>query len=343
MIIREGDVCADGARIARALTDYLTPLADRPRFDWLYKRNPAGPVRVWLALDETEQLIGTAAAFPRILYMAGQQRTAWVFGDFWISDRHRSLGPALALQRALLEGADAAGITVSYDFPSTAMTAVYRRLKIEPASRMIRMAKMLRVDRKLRECVRNEVLVKGLSSLGNIFLSVTGSRAGGARDIAFSLLDNRCGSEFDGLADRVAARSGLCVRRSSEYLNWRYVENPYKKHELMLARRDGALQGFVILSQNREDGEIVDVFGEDERVVRRLIDTAVELFRRRGVVTVSVELVDTHPWKELFKKSSFHPRESKPFIVYTSRTGVSPFGNNGLNQTWFITGGDRDS
>jgi hypothetical protein len=164
------------------------------------------------------------------------------------------------------------------------------------------------------------------------------------RYTSISLLDGTCGPEFDALAERVAARFGQCVRRSSDYLNWRYLNNPYKKHELMLARREGALHAFVILSQNGEDAEIVDAFGVDSEIVG-LIDAAVELFRRRRAVTVSVELIEAHPWTELFKTSGFYPRENKPFIVYSSRTGVSPFAKNGssLDQGWFITGGDRDS
>jgi GNAT superfamily N-acetyltransferase len=340
IVIREGDVHADGERISRALKEHLTPLADQARFEWLYQRNPHGQVRVWLALDGNEEIIGTAAAFPRALHIAGRQAEGWVFGDFCVSDSHRSLGPAIALQRALLDGAGSSGVPICYDFPSTAMTAVYKRLKIEPAARMIRMAKLLRVDRKVGERVGNEVIAAALSSLGNFVLRAAAGRAAADQGIEISLLEERCGSEFDILAANGATRRGVCVQRSAHYLNWRYLDNPYKDHRLLVARRDDVLGGFAVLSSRERDGEIVDIFGEDETVVGRLIDEAAELFRRHGAITVSAELIETHPWTELLKKRGFYPRESKPFIVY------APASSDPLppqQDAWFITAGDRDS
>ena len=346
IFIREGDLQTDCELIANALKCYLSPLADRTRFEWLYKRNPHGQVRVWIAVDENREFVGSAAAFPRRLYIGQQKKLGWVFGDFCVSNKHRSLGPAIALQRSLLQAADAEGVPVSYDFPSAAMAAVYKRLKIQPAAQMIRMAKLLRVNRKIREYVRNETLANGISSVGNSLLYVSNSRPKFGTGISVSLLESRCGPAFDALTERVCSKSALRVQRSSDYLNWRYLENPYKRHQLMTASRDGSLLGFVVLSQNNLDAEIVDIFGEDdELVVRTLISEVVEFFRRRGAITVSAELIAMHPWIEVFKKIGFSPRESKPFIVYTPPNSISLFGTkcSGLDQRWFITGGDRDS
>jgi len=347
IFIREGDIQADCELIANALKSYLSPFADRARFEWLYRRNPHGRVRVWLAIDENREVVGSAAAFPRRLYIGQQEKLGWVFGDFCVSDKHRSLGPAIALQRSLLQAADAEGISVSYDFPSATMAAVYKRLKILPAAQMIRMAKLLRVNRKVREYVRNETLANGISSVGNIFLYVSSSRPKfGGPGISVSLLESRCGPEFDALTERVCSKSAVRVQRSSDYLNWRYLENPYKRHQLMTASRGDSLLGFAVLSQNGSDAEIVDVFGEnDELVIGRLITDVVEFFRRRGAITVSAELIAMHPWIEVFKKAGFFPRESKPFIVYTPPNSVSPFATNGAgsDQRWFMSGGDRDS
>jgi GNAT superfamily N-acetyltransferase len=345
--IREAEIGADGDRIAKALISYLTPRADQARFDWLYKRNPQGQVRVWLAIDEGHELVGTAAAFPRRLYIGQEEKTGWVFGDFCVSDRHRSLGPAVALQRALLEAADSNGISVSYDFPSTAMTAVYKRLKIEPMAQMVRMAKILRVDREVHKRLGNTPPAKVLSSIGNVFLQVTSSRSRVDRNIKMCLLESKCGLEFDALAERLGARFGLCVYRSSDYLNWRYLENPYKTHQLMTAKRDGSLLGFAVLSQSDADGEIVDIFGEDSfGLPGLLIGEIVELFRGRGASTVSIELMESHAWMELFKKFGFYPREHKPLVVYNPREACLPsVGSNSKasQSSWFITGGDRDS
>jgi GNAT superfamily N-acetyltransferase len=344
--IREADLDRDGVRIADALSKYLTPLADLQRFDWLYNRNPNGKARAWVGLIEGD-LVATAAVFPRRAYFNKSEIIAWVLGDFCVSDRHRSLGPAVALQRALLHASDSNGIPVSYDFPSAAMRAVYKRLQLEPFGQMVRMAKVLRLDRKFREHIRYGPLSKTLTPIGNALLSATAAfRPAVDRTLKISLQEGKCGGEFDALARRVGISFEFCVRRSAEYLNWRYLENPYKKHGLMKAERDGELLGFLIFSQTGADGEIVDVFAEDNSaILGRLINEVVELFRRRGVMTVSVELIASHPWIGLFKKFGFYSRENKPLMVYASNQARPLVIHNGgsSHSAWFITGGDRDS
>ena len=110
--IREADLKRDGVRIADALSKYLTPLADLQRFDWLYNRNPNGKARAWVGLIEGD-VVATAAVFPRRAYFNKSEIIAWVLGDFCVSDRHRSLGPAVALQRACYKRP----ILVAYRFP----------------------------------------------------------------------------------------------------------------------------------------------------------------------------------------------------------------------------------
>ncbi len=326
---------------------YLNPLADAPRFEWLYKRNPNGKVRAWLALDN-DDIIATAAVFPRRAYFNKIESLAWVLGDFCVSDRHRSLGPAVALQRALLQAADSSGVPISYDFPSAAMAAVYKRLKIEPFGQMVRMAKVLRVDKKLRDRIGYERLAKTVVPVGNAILEATAAvfQPSVDKTLKTSLQRSKCGSEFDALAERVGLGFDFCVRRSAEYLNWRYLENPYKKHELITVGRNGSLLGFLVFSQTGPDTEIVDVFGEDNvSVIGRLISEVVELLRRRGAMTISAELIASHPWIGLFKKFGFYSRETKPLMVYASDQ-ARPLGINNVESShsaWFITGGDRDS
>src|SRR5580692_973913 len=77
-------------------------------FEWLYLQNPEGRALAWVATDsETQGIIGVAAAFPRRIYYRGEEVRGYVLGDFCIDSRHRSLGLALALQRACLEGLSA--------------------------------------------------------------------------------------------------------------------------------------------------------------------------------------------------------------------------------------------
>src|SRR5262245_49551704 len=154
--IRPANLKSDREAIIEVLSRFLTPLSDERRLSWLYENNPAGTARAWFANSETET-IGMAAAFPRRVYVADREGVSWVLGDFCISGTYRSLGPALQLQRVCLAAAEKEGVLFCYDFPSASMLAVYKRLGFNMTGEMLRLAKPLRVDRKVKDLVKSPI------------------------------------------------------------------------------------------------------------------------------------------------------------------------------------------
>src|SRR6476661_3323238 len=111
-------------------------------FDWLYKLNPDGEALAWVAVDgATDRIVGAAAAFPRTVFFSGRKARGYVLGDFCIHPKHRSLGSALALQRACLHGLSAAKGEFAFDFPSKSMVAVYNRMRIAINDSVVRHVK----------------------------------------------------------------------------------------------------------------------------------------------------------------------------------------------------------
>ena len=72
--IRQANLKSDKETIINMLFRFLTPLSDISRFDWLYRGNPLGESRVWIAFDtESSTVIGVAGAFPRRVYVNGRE------------------------------------------------------------------------------------------------------------------------------------------------------------------------------------------------------------------------------------------------------------------------------
>jgi hypothetical protein len=112
--VRPADLERDKAVIVETLRCFLNPHSDNRRFEWLYRDNPFGEASVWLAYEgKPDHVVGVAGAFPRRLHMLGGQKLSWVLGDFCVSDEHRTLGPALMLQRACLAGLEKQGASLS--------------------------------------------------------------------------------------------------------------------------------------------------------------------------------------------------------------------------------------
>ncbi len=326
------------------LAKYLTPYSNDRRFDWLYLENPIGQAQVWLAEDtRTGAMLGTSAVFPRRFYVRGKETLGFVLGDFCIHPGFRSLGPAIQLQKACIHEMESSIRTMGYDFPSERMLAVHRRLGVWPGDRLIRLAKPLRMDRKIAEKVRVPLVARSISKLGNQLLRWQDQRRkfSGMEQIGWHT--GSCGEEFSTLAVSVSADHEVCLARTADYLNWRYVAHPFQKFEILTARRDGALDAYLILNQEGEDARIVDLFGKEyPGLLSGIVAHAVELLRRRGVVTLSAPVLASHRWVHLFESLGFVKRESTPVITYPA-TGVFSDDQDGHEAKWFLMDGDRDS
>src|SRR3974390_952369 len=117
--LREADLASDDAALIELVRTNLgqTDTAAQ-RFQWLYRDNPYGPARAWLAFDGSGPPVGMCALFPRLAYVNGNEVLGCVLGDFCVSKQYRSLGPAVQLQRACLSAIESGQFSFGYDFPS---------------------------------------------------------------------------------------------------------------------------------------------------------------------------------------------------------------------------------
>jgi hypothetical protein len=269
-------------------------------------------------------------------------RIGFVLGDFCIDQQHRSLGLALQLQRACIAQIDSLPLSLFYDFPSDRMMAIYRRMQIPDSGKMVRWAKPLRTDRKISKRVKSPLVAGFLAASINNLLKWkdSASLSSGAWTIANH--EGLCGDEFTDLARSIGSRYGLCVERSAEYLNWRYLQHPLSRHGLLTARRGKELKGYVIFSHNEEDGKIVDLFGfSDTSMWTALVGRVVALLRDRGLATISFPALAANPWTGVFAKWGFRQREACPLVVHAAPVKTAASQSSG--DTWFLTDGDRES
>jgi hypothetical protein len=341
--VQAGDLEVNRAMLIDLMSRNLPRHTDVMTFDWLYHESPHGRALLWLATDrESNIAIGAAAAFPRRMYVNGQEAFSWVLGDFCLDAQYRSLGPALQLQRACLSVLETNQGLYCYDFPSVSMASVYKRLGICVTGAMLRLAKPLRVDRKVKEMIKNAAAQRVVASVGNALLKRASRRAELDRSLEVVVHTQPCGKEFTVLAQEQRGKFSLCLDRSAEYLNWRYVNNPLERHEIVTARRHGRLVGYVVWTRGGEDASIVDFFGEeDSGMARSLVAEIATLAQERGVTTLSVSMNEAHPWFSLFCEMGFRLRDSVPVVIIPSKTfshRIHP-----RLTGWYLMQGDRDS
>jgi hypothetical protein len=229
-----------------------------------------------------------------------------------------------------------------YDFPSASMGVVYKRLGIAVTGKMIRLAKLLRVDRKVREIIKVPFAQRAVTAVGNALLKLAPSKVMADESLDLALHQKTCGEEFSILAREQRGKLGVCLNRSAEYMNWRYVTNPLSHHEIITVRKNGRLVAYAVWTQTGEDASIVDLFGEaHSELMRCLIAEIAALAQKRGVLTLSVSVNESHPRLSLFTEMGFRLRDSVPVMIIPSKTFTGKIDSK--LSGWYLMQGDRDS
>jgi hypothetical protein len=156
-------------------------------------------------------------------------------------------------------------------------------------------------------------------------------------------------SRIDDLSRARERPGSVLVRRSEEYLNWRFVRNPRCRHRIFAAYHGSRLDGYVVTRFNlarpnpRREAEIVDWLanGENESVLPALIQAGVDALVRDGaeIVSCAAAAADVVPAMEA-TGFRFRPGERLPFFV----RATDPVVHRRLSsaQDWFLTRGDLD-
>jgi len=340
--IRPANLDSDQAALIEVLGRNLTAHSDPPRFRWLYCDGPNGAAHTWLAVDDGNgEVVGAGAAFPRRIHFDGEEKVGFVFGDFCMDEKYRSLGPSLQLQRACMKAIAEGPFEFFYDFPSRGMAAIYRRLGIQPLEQLVRWAKPLRAEEKLERVIGSRRVARGFAPIANFVLARRGSQ-GNENACDLHLHEGLCGPEFTELDEQLRKRTGVNTARTAAYLNWRYLANPGSRHQLLTARKGGRLLGYAVYTTGERDSTIVDLNSlENPAVITTLLRGAVEQLRALGAATVNLHAGNGHPWSPLYVRAGFLRRESTPVVVQARKGTV--LSSASFQRDWFLMHGDRDS
>ncbi len=339
--VRLADLKHDGGPLLKLLHSELSGNIDSARFEWLYRSGPHGEGKAWLAQElHSGELMGVAAAFPRQIFVSGKVEMGCVLGDFCVSPKYRSLGPALQLQRKCMEaistGNQNGEFSRGYDLPSTSMLAVYKRLGVQTNVPFVRMTRLLRSRRKVESRVGPGAAANAVSAVIDAVLSLSGGSRVAHSDAKIAMWRERFGDEFTQLADRVRDQWGVCTNRSADFLNWRYLDHPKRKYQVATARRGGKLAGYVIWERNEDKMTIADWYAEEPREVRLdLIRAVVARAKTEGAESVNISVPGGHEFQRDLESLGFRARESSPLI----------FLGNGCQtaERWLLLDGDRES
>jgi hypothetical protein len=337
-----GDVMRDRA---------VAHIADA-RYAWFFEKNPAGPPTIVVTHHvETDQVVACGAAFPRRTQVTGDGPLipAGILADFAVMKAHRVAGPALALQRRLMNES-LARFPFIYGYPNEHAQPIFDRLGYKIVGATSAFSRLLRTGDKLAPILKNHTLGSVAGFFVDRALALGDVRAFVRRPFALraELLD-RADERFDDLWARGRAHYGVTGERTAAYLNWRYAElnTGHHPHRFFCVshRRTKRLIGYVIYTVKDNSVIVDDLFCDDPRAEldALLLTMAAEM---RGAKHRSIYLALLgEPWLEpLLKRLLFLKRPgARNMIARAAPTAPPELTRRVVDEwRWFMVAGELD-
>jgi hypothetical protein len=318
------------------------------RYDWLYADNPAGCTITQLAVqEEQDRIVGCASIMRRDFVINGKVHPAGVAIDFAVDSDFRVFGPALLLQRTLVEQAWAQGLEFVVGFPNHAAQAVVKRVGYEPLGEKARFSQVIRSRSKLREALPGVFpnwLVTAAGSVLDAGLVLRNTLSGGSAFGKVLSIDDELDESWQRLWEKNTEKPGVWGDHGLNYLRWRYVHCPYRDYRFFqLSDKQGALLAYLVFSLKDDMALIEDFRFSDETWVPELFNKFWREMHGLGVAAINTGLIFNGRIKSMMLKAGFLLRPlDRGGVVLSSPECSIDLTTLMTHGDWYITDGEID-
>jgi len=283
---------------------------------WKYRDNPLGIITISLAVKD-EKAIGCVHAVPRKAKVR-DENVLCVFGaDLVIHPEFRGMGITKNLDNELKILDDKYGINFCYFI--TGNPVVLEVFDKEGYSRfphnVINLVRIKNIDLHLQKMPVENAWIKklGFHLLNKVNIlknALVGSKFP-YQNVEINEID-RFDERIDDFWRIVSEHYDFIVERRMDYLNWRFCDPRAGNFLIKQAEENGTIIGYSILNINKFHeqypiGYIVDLLTLPDRfdAVEALVSDAVRYFDSNDINLVNYQLVQGHPYEEVFKGHGF--------------------------------------
>lgn len=317
---------SDAAVVRSLLREHLGEGYDvASRYEWLYRQNPHGHARTWIAMDEASgEPAGLTSLFPRRVLVRGEERLGSIGGDGFVRPAFRRRGIATALHRACLRGMSEDGIELMYGPPEPHNLAALLRAGSQ-------------IVCQLRRFVR-PLDIRKWAGLGPALSPLRGWLAPKRSALRLRPFLPDDGQRLDRLWERVAPDLTVAPVRDASFYAWRFAGSPSGRQRAYLVLDGNDVIGACALERDGARTVILDIVAP--RRAASLVVSAITWFCRHDVA-VEVRLNERGPVASHLWRQGFVPRDRKAFQVMVSdhHPRVDELRRP---QAWYYTTGDGD-
>ncbi|MBM3986549.1 MAG: GNAT family N-acetyltransferase [Planctomycetes bacterium] len=343
---------ADRAEQARLYAACFKKPLPSGGLEWRYDASPAGESVSLVARASDGLAISGYACSPRDALVGGDERTLATVGetgDVMTHPQWRKRGFFSRLDRAAMDEARRRGWALAFGLPNRRSAHIFLELGWERIGSVRPHLFVLRADDTARDARGKDGRWKRWTTGFEQRRCARARNTLGARAGTFHIERvERFDARATALARAVEPRFGFMVRRSAEYLNWRFLDTPSGLHRAFALLDGATLAAYVVVQVPRageRSGFLVDVLARDEAGLAAALETGLTELARTGASVVEATALEQSWWAQQLVRAGFAPRgdEHALSVILHPLQDAHPLVAAARDTSkWYFTDGDRD-
>ncbi len=317
---------------------------DKIRYQWLYLRNQAGQPVCFLLKSPEQEVIGLNGLIHRKIKIQNNKSVAGHAIDLLVDKKYRTVGPALQLQRSLIQQIRKQNIPLIFGFPLPAAQLILRRVGYQDLGIRERWVKPLYSYHILKKEIFSQYLTKIITNMIDVGIRIKSKEIFYRRPKGIQINENLVfDKRFDILWNEASNQFNVIGERTSEYLQWRFKQAPNKYKLFSLENKNCKLIAYIIYRKNGRLVSIEDMFFLNIKSLKMLLIEFTRAMRSAGIYSLTFFYLGSQKISKTLNALGFfkRPEESKVLIyindgVISGKEGVEDY------KQWFITNADKD-
>lgn len=312
-------------------------------YNWMYFRNPAGKAWVYGA-RHNGKLVGSFAMAPKRIKIGDSAITCGKTMDMFTAPDYQGCGLMSQISTRVFDAAKRDGTHIWYVTPSDKSYPIFLKKwgYVEPFEIKCCLS-VLSVSGLLASKVNFAKLAAiSKNTLGKFERNFYLRREKKIKKIYEIESITSFGDEIDEFWNRISAAIPVGLIRDSQYMNWRYIDNP-DQYQSFVFRRNKECCGVLVLKytlrKGMRIGEIVDLVCQidDESAIIDMIRYGLSKMQEDGCIVCQAWQIPDTRMARLMKKAGLRINHSTVKFLLSPNAPYSMFY---MRENWLIAQGD---
>lgn len=290
------------------------------RYEWLYEYHAIERMNTWLLFhDQEKEPVGCASLLAREFYVNKGKIKVGINCDMIIKQKHRTLGPAIILLKAILEDYQKLGYNLLLAIPNRMSQPVFKRVGYSKIGNVERWSKILYSEIKLKRKVKSIFLRKIAGSIIDYILKLMSAELFVL--VLRQKIVNKLKEKNEVLAQfevNSALENIISAVRTPEYLKWRHFS--FKKDANVFSLHDkNSLFGYIVYYFDDKEVIVLEVY-LNKYLSNYLVLLALFIRKMRllKAESISISYFGDKQMQKIFRKLGFMPRDRREVFMHVS-------------------------